>query len=76
MKVGVGLKPGTAVEAVEEWVDQGLVDMVLVMTVEPGPELVVVELVMLVVVSMVVVVVVGMVVTVPQGSAASRSWLL
>jgi len=36
MKVGVGLKPGTAVEAVEEWVDQGLVDMVLVMTVEPG----------------------------------------
>jgi len=36
MKVGIGLKPGTKVDAVTEWVDQGLVDMVLVMTVEPG----------------------------------------
>ena len=36
MKVGVGLKPGTKVDVVTEWVDQGLVDMVLVMTVEPG----------------------------------------
>ena len=29
MKVGVGLKPGTKVDVVTEWVDQGLVDMVL-----------------------------------------------
>jgi len=36
MKVGIGLKPGTKVDVVTEWVDQGLVDMVLVMTVEPG----------------------------------------
>ena len=36
MKVGVGLKPGTKVDVVTELVDQGLVDMVLVMTVEPG----------------------------------------
>ena len=36
MKVGVGLKPGTKIDVVTEWVDQGLVDMVLVMTVEPG----------------------------------------
>eukprot|EP00092_Neocalanus_flemingeri_P029058 GFUD01031545.1.p1 GENE.GFUD01031545.1~~GFUD01031545.1.p1 ORF type:complete len:227 (+),score=73.60 GFUD01031545.1:34-714(+) len=36
MKVGVGVKPGTKVETVVEWCDQGLVDMVLVMTVEPG----------------------------------------
>ena len=36
MRVGVGVKPGTGVETVVEWVDQGLVDMVLVMTVEPG----------------------------------------
>jgi ribulose-phosphate 3-epimerase len=36
MKVGIGLKPGTGVEAVVQWVDEGLVDMVLVMTVEPG----------------------------------------
>lgn len=36
MKVGIGLKPGTAVDVVMEWVDQGLVDMALIMTVEPG----------------------------------------
>lgn len=36
MKVGMGLKPGTGVDAVVEWVDAGIVDMVLVMTVEPG----------------------------------------
>jgi len=36
MKVGVGLKPGSSVDTVLEWVDAGLVDMVLVMTVEPG----------------------------------------
>ena len=36
MKVGVGLKPGTKIDVVTEWVDKGLVDMVLVMTVEPG----------------------------------------
>jgi len=36
MKVGVGVKPGTGVDTVFEWVDQNLVDMVLVMTVEPG----------------------------------------
>merc|ERR1711874_65086 len=36
MKVGVGVKPGTKVDTVFEWVDQNLVDMVLVMTVEPG----------------------------------------
>ena len=36
MRVGVGVKPGTGVETVVQWVDQGLVDMVLVMTVEPG----------------------------------------
>jgi len=36
MRVGVGVKPGTAVDTVFEWVDQRLVDMVLVMTVEPG----------------------------------------
>jgi len=36
MKVGMGIKPGTSVDAVVEWVDAGLVDMVLVMTVEPG----------------------------------------
>ena len=36
MRAGVGVKPGTGVETVVQWVDQGLVDMVLVMTVEPG----------------------------------------
>ena len=36
MRVGVGIKPGTKVDVVMEWVDQGVVDMVLVMTVEPG----------------------------------------
>ena len=36
MRVGVGLKPGTSVDTVLEWVDQDLVDMVLIMTVEPG----------------------------------------
>ena len=34
LKVGVGIKPGTPVEDVLPFVD--LVDMVLVMTVEPG----------------------------------------
>ncbi|XP_014662207.1 PREDICTED: ribulose-phosphate 3-epimerase-like [Priapulus caudatus] len=34
MRVGVALKPGTAVDVVTPWVDR--VDMVLVMTVEPG----------------------------------------
>lgn len=34
LQVGIGLKPGTAVETVREFVD--LADMVLVMTVEPG----------------------------------------
>lgn len=33
-KVGISIKPGTPVSAVEPWLDQ--VDMVLVMTVEPG----------------------------------------
>ena len=36
MRVGVGVKPGTSVDTVLEWVDQSLVDMVLIMTVEPG----------------------------------------
>ena len=30
MKVGVGVKPGTPVSSVVEWVDQDMVDMVLV----------------------------------------------
>ena len=34
MKVGVGVKPNTPVESVLPFVDQ--VDMVLIMTVEPG----------------------------------------
>ena len=34
MKVGVGVKPNTPVESVLPFVD--LVDMVLIMTVEPG----------------------------------------
>ena len=34
MKVGLALKPGTAVEAVQQYIDSA--DMVLVMTVEPG----------------------------------------
>lgn len=33
-KVGISIKPGTTVSAIEPWLDQ--VDMVLVMTVEPG----------------------------------------
>ncbi len=33
-KVGISIKPGTPVSAVEQWLEQ--VDMVLVMTVEPG----------------------------------------
>jgi len=36
MKVGIGVKPGTDINTVVEWVEQDLVDMVLVMTVEPG----------------------------------------
>ena len=36
MRVGVGVKPGTSVDTVLEWMDQELVDMVLIMTVEPG----------------------------------------
>jgi len=36
MKVGVGIKPKTPVSAVLDWMDQDLVDMVLIMTVEPG----------------------------------------
>jgi len=36
MRVGVGVKPGTSVDTVLEWVDSSLVDMVLIMTVEPG----------------------------------------
>jgi ribulose-phosphate 3-epimerase len=34
MKVGLALKPGTGVEAVQQYIDQA--DMILVMTVEPG----------------------------------------
>ena len=34
LKVGIGIKPGTSVQEVLPFVD--LVDMVLVMTVEPG----------------------------------------
>lgn len=34
MKVGLALKPGTAVDAVQQYIDSA--DMVLVMTVEPG----------------------------------------
>lgn len=34
MKVGIGLKPNTSVEIVEEYVDDA--DMILIMTVEPG----------------------------------------
>jgi len=36
MKVGMGVKPNTDINVVVDWVDQDLVDMVLVMTVEPG----------------------------------------
>lgn len=36
MKVGISLKPGTPAEAIYEYCDAGLVDLVLVMTVEPG----------------------------------------
>ena len=36
VKVGVGVKPKTDINVVVDWVDQDLVDMVLVMTVEPG----------------------------------------
>ncbi|KAJ4428940.1 hypothetical protein ANN_25936 [Periplaneta americana] len=34
MKVGLALKPGTGVEAVQQYIDQA--DMILIMTVEPG----------------------------------------
>ena len=34
MKVGIGLKPNTSVDIVEEYVDDA--DMILIMTVEPG----------------------------------------
>ena len=36
MQVGVAVKPGTPVEGVFEIIDAGLIDMLLVMTVEPG----------------------------------------
>ena len=36
MEVGVAIKPGTSAESVCAFVEKGLVDMVLVMTVEPG----------------------------------------
>ena len=36
MEVGVAIKPGTSAESVCAFVERGLVDMVLVMTVEPG----------------------------------------
>ena len=36
IQVGVGVKPGSSVDTVLEWVDSKLVDMVLIMTVEPG----------------------------------------
>ena len=32
----MGVKPNTDINTVVDWVDQDLVDMVLVMTVEPG----------------------------------------
>ena len=36
MRAGVGLKPGTKVQVVEELVEKDVADMVLIMTVEPG----------------------------------------
>ena len=36
MEVGVAIKPGTSAESVCAFVEKGLVDMVLVMTVEPA----------------------------------------
>ena len=34
MKVGIGIKPNTSIDAVEEYIDDA--DMILIMTVEPG----------------------------------------
>ena len=34
MKVGIGIKPNTSIDIVEEYVDDA--DMILIMTVEPG----------------------------------------
>lgn len=36
MKVGVSLKPGTAPDTIYEYADANLLDLILVMTVEPG----------------------------------------
>lgn len=36
MKVGLAIKPCTPVTLAEEYIDMGLADMILVMTVEPG----------------------------------------
>jgi len=36
MKVGISVKPGTAVDTVFPYCDKGLVDLILIMTVEPG----------------------------------------
>ena len=36
MQVGVAIKPKTEIEKVKNLISQGLIDMVLIMTVEPG----------------------------------------